>query len=73
MTAPGQEFRYVCCFCGESVEGGEPREIVLPLEDGGSQHLLCHDGCVVAYSIRQCHSGSSMGTERLPRNEVRGR
>ncbi len=33
-----------CCFCGRAIEGETPRQIVLPLDDGGSQGLSCHEG-----------------------------
>jgi hypothetical protein len=45
MTRSGPEAKFVCCFCAETIGGEEPRLIVLPLEDGGSQNLYCHEAC----------------------------
>jgi hypothetical protein len=38
----------VCSFCGESVKGKAPAEIVVPLEDGGQQKLWAHTACLTA-------------------------
>ena len=35
-----------CCFCGESIRGETPQDIVLPYADGSSQHLLAHGRCL---------------------------
>jgi len=35
-----------CCFCGRSIELEKPRPLVLPLDDGGSQELYCHEACL---------------------------
>ena len=40
--------RFMCCFCGESIEPRTPDPVgmLIPLRDGGSQELWCHLVCV---------------------------
>jgi hypothetical protein len=35
-----------CCFCGQTIEGEEPRVLTLEVEDGGSQELYSHEVCL---------------------------
>jgi len=37
---------YQCCFCGEAIEGSRLVELLLPLEDGGTQTLYTHVACL---------------------------
>lgn len=38
----------VCCFCGETIRGELPQDIVLPCADSSTQHLLAHGHCLRA-------------------------
>jgi hypothetical protein len=46
MTDVVHPSRYQCCFCGQSIAGEPPREMVLTLEGDATQHLYCHEGCL---------------------------
>jgi hypothetical protein len=46
MADEGRPLKYQCCFCGESVEGEPPRELVLQLDEEATQQLWCHETCL---------------------------
>jgi hypothetical protein len=42
------DFRFQCCFCGNSIEaaGADPLELLIPLKGGGTQALYCQLSCL---------------------------
>ncbi len=45
-TKANGEFQ--CCFCGRPIEekGHDPVTLNIPLDDGGTQQLACHEACL---------------------------
>jgi hypothetical protein len=37
---------FQCCFCGETIEGSQQVEMLLRVEDGGTQALYAHASCL---------------------------
>jgi hypothetical protein len=48
MTANSADDGFQCCFCGKGIEpvAPDPVQLVIPFQDGSSQHIFTHVACL---------------------------
>jgi hypothetical protein len=48
MAHTNPDGAFQCCFCGHPIEekGHDPVTLNIPLDDGGTQQLPCHEACL---------------------------